>query len=689
MNMFTHAQPVYIRGLSREMNAQAGFTCVIDAEPGKSYTLVAAGSTYYRIRLDGELLHFGPARGPHGYLRCDRLPLPLKPGRHVLAIDVAGYNCVSFYTMNIPSFLQAEVRCGDEVLAYTGRDFKGVRLTGVREQKVIRYSFQRAFTEVWRLNGSLADWTNGDYEGEELEIVEHGKEYLERGFELPLISPAPDASMLERGIYRLKKSVVREGNRFLDPKPDDIGFAAHEFADDVVGDTDADFIPEASVADVLSEGQYARFALDRIRAGFLHTKLRVLSPAVVYVTFSEYLKNDRIDWFNDSTTNIIKYELPAGTHTLASFEPYSFKFIGIMVKSGAVEVESAGILEFSYPVTKPAIVTDDPMLQAAYDAAFDAFRYNTIDCFTDCPGRERAGWLCDSFFSAKASYRFTGSLAAEQAFLDNFRLPSAFPKLPEGLLPMCYPAENRTGNTIPQWTMWYVLEVADFKNRGGDASPYRELLTKILRFFESYENADGLLEKLPYWNFVEWSRANKWVQDVCYPTNMLYHRVLLVMADILERPELLEKAAHVKSEIIRQSYDGRYFQDHALRGEDGTLTLCGDFSAICQHEAVFFGVVDENAPEWADFMDRIIRQEYPEDTEPLDLFPGLLVRTELLHRMGLYERNLREIAVMFGERMAAITGTLWEHRDGSGSRNHGIASSIACIIADSLEKLAR
>ena len=77
------------------------------------------------------------------------------------------------------------------------------------------------------------------------------------------------------------------------------------------------------------------------------------------------------------------------------------------------------------------------------------------------------------------------------------------------------------------------------------------------------------------------------------------------------------------------------------------------------------------------------------DMEPLDLFPGLLVRTELLHALGEYERNLKEIAVMFGERMAAITGTLWEHIKGHASLNHGIASAIACIITESLEKLGK
>ncbi len=36
-------------------------------------------------------------------------------------------------------------------------------------------------------------------------------------------------------------------------------------------------------------------------------------------------------------------------------------------------------------------------LKAIYDAAVETFRQNALDVYMDCPTRERAGWLCDSF----------------------------------------------------------------------------------------------------------------------------------------------------------------------------------------------------------------------------------------------------------------------------------------------------
>ncbi len=72
-----------------------------------------------------------------------------------MAIEVAGYNVNSFADLDQPPFLQAESIVGDGAIAATRTDgdadtFEAMRL-GARLQRVPRYSYQRAFMEVWRL----------------------------------------------------------------------------------------------------------------------------------------------------------------------------------------------------------------------------------------------------------------------------------------------------------------------------------------------------------------------------------------------------------------------------------------------------------------------------------------------------------------------------------------------------------
>ena len=102
---------------------------------------------------------------------------------------------------------------------------------------------------------------------------------------------------------------------------------------------------------------------------------------------------------------------------------------------------------------------------------------------------------------------------------------------------MCYPADHKNGSYVPQWAMWFALELEQYlKYRNGTAHhKYRRRLEALADFYSRYENEYGLLKNLPGWNIVEWSRANEWLNDVNFPTNMLYVRFLEITGRLLER----------------------------------------------------------------------------------------------------------------------------------------------------------
>ena len=65
--------------------------------------------------------------------------------------------------------------------------------------------------------------------------------------------------------------------------------------------------------------------------------------------------------------------------------------------------------------------------------------------------------------------------------------------------------------------------------------------------------------------FVEWSEANDFVQDVNYPSNMLYAGALAAAGRMYGLPELTAKAEKIRETIRRQSFDGEFFVDNAVR----------------------------------------------------------------------------------------------------------------------------
>lgn len=76
---------------------------------------------------------------------------------------------------------------------------------------------------------------------------------------------------------------------------------------------------------------------------------------------------------------------------------------------------------------------------------------------------------------------------------------------------------------------------ADYRDRGGSEKlieAFRDRVYALLAYFRPFENEYGLLEKLDGWVFVEWSKANELVQDVSFPTNMLYARMLRAAGEL-------------------------------------------------------------------------------------------------------------------------------------------------------------
>lgn len=696
MKPFKYCIPVYVADKSKIINCQTAYRTVFDGSTDE-FSLVLTGSTLYRVWLNGVIIHYGPARAPHGYVRVDRINFRANADVNTLVIEVAGYNCPSFYTMNIESFIQAELYNKDKCIRFTGLNggFTGVSLDKIRETRVLRYSYQRAFTETWKLDRNLDD-SIMSLPAEPLSEVLHVREYLERVFPYPKLDIYSDITPYEHGNTASAGIFNKYDKRFTRISTEVVGYPINQCPDDVLSDMFVTFHPddnEVVLPSRIGKDEYINFRLGRLNAGFIRIKLRALVKSTVYIYFSEKLTDGIINCGvnNEEKLDIIKLDLKPTTNDIVfeSFECYSLMYIGIRVLSGIVEISDISLREYICPLSYVPLNSGDAALDKTYEAAFYTFCQNSVDTFTDCPGRERAGWLCDSYFTAKAAYHYTGSLELETAFLTDFLLAKNFPTLtggilPEGLLPMCYPGEITTGDTINQWTMWFILELGEFAQRGGDYEKFADIIKKALAYLEHFENSDNLLESLEQSQFIEASAANYWVNDVNYPTNMLYTKVLETSSVLLEKPELSDKADHIKTAIIKQSFDGRLFRDHAVRSADGSLVVLDDRSNICQLEAVLFDIIDIDDSHYSTFLTSLLDSFKGLKVEPLAGFIGYAVRILTLLKMGQKAQVINEIRETYAI-CAMETTTLWETMFVKGSSlSHGFASFIGAILADIL-----
>ena len=691
---FKLAKPVYAAGLSREMNVSVLFCAQIPS--GEGTLLRMAGHCSYEVFINGEFVHYGPARAGRGYYRIDEICIDrwLTKDVNSVAVIVAGYNCASYSFFNEPSFLSAEFECNGKIFCATGRgEWKLYRFTE-REQKVQRYSFQRTFAECYDLR-QHSDLLSGDGRVAYAEELQSGGVFITREVSLPEFPREDAVGFIEAGsIETVEPNKFYPGNFVVDAgrKNSVQGFVKEEARitlhevqrmQAVAGDD----VPQGFPYTVGKDG-YSLLKFAGERTGLIRLEVECAADCEIFVTFDELLRESKLIAHRMSCANVVTWKLPAGRHTLLTAEPYSLQYLSIAAKENPVTVASVGIIRTDFNASEITLRLNrdkaDAEITRIFDAAVETFRQNTFDIYMDCPSRERAGWLCDSFFTSRVEYLLTGKSRVEHAFLSNFAMEETYKDIPAGMLPMCYPSDHVNGVYIPNWSMWYFLELAEYLERTGDRAFVDEMRGKaydLLAFLRGFENKDGLLEKLQGWVFLEWSKSNDLVQDINYPSNMIYYRFKKVLAELYGDGELSIEADRLRAEIRRQSLGELFFCDNAVYGEDGVARLSGEITESCQYYAFFSGVA--TPAEDAELWKTLIRDFGPDRKKTnkwdnvyfANAFVGNYLRCELLMREGEYESLEQNIRGYF-DYMALRTGTLWENDGDYASCNHGFASHV-------------
>ena len=683
------------------MNVAAGFRLVTDLPAGGA-TLRLAAADFCRVWIDGRLAAHGPARAAHGYARVEEIPIPPQSAFHEDGGHVAVF--VEVYSAHVPcfdgveqdAFFSAEVIAANGRVLATAEDFEAWK-DDTLVQRVRRYSYQRGFLESRRLAADSGAFRRGGAAPEGWSRAATVPRTLPRL--LPRGVPVPALSFHDAG-----KPLVRE-TVSLDPAAEPPmtrevtlvgtqgykGFLPAEWEDDSAREA----VKLVWRGEGSARGELYDFG--RTITGFFSLHVRAAaSGATVLVVYDELRAPEgapfpvnalRGDW-----TRVVKWRLAPGDFDLLSFHPASVRFAAVVVLDGAAEIARFGLVDYENPDKARAVLppTGDAALDAVVAAARETFAQNAVDVLTDCPSRERAGWLFDALFTGRAESLFTGRNAVERALLENFALAPQLPDLPAGMIPMCYPSEVLLGEYIPNWSLWWILELAEYRARTGDESlvaASRPKIEGVLGYFEKYVNGEGLLEDLDGWVFVEWSACNDkdHVRGVNFPSNFLYAAALDAAASLMGRPDLAARGKAVRGAAARLAWNGEWFEDNALRDADGALRLQGHVTETGQYYAFYFGAA---TPETHPALWKRLREEFgpsrdPARTEPSvtpsNAIPGAYMRLELLLRDGRGAQCLDECRGFFTP-MARLTGTLWEHLSPNASLDHGFASSAAWLI---------
>lgn len=681
---------VWAEGQKNQMNR--AFAFVLDLGKKQMGEICLSAASCYKVIADGKLMGFGPNRTAHGYARAAVYPF----NAQYITVEVQSHFVPNFCWVKREPFFACVLKT-ESGKEYFAEDFNCFALSD-RVQKVRRYSFQRGFCETY-INEKDRTALYFCKPQNAFPRVKTEKAELPHLLPSETLNPALSEIFAEKVIDSGYCKISPEIAVYVDRTETLIGTVIEGFKRGEWQDFSTDEISRITYLSGAKSGDYAYETLDfsRIVTGIVEVEIIAGNAGEVFFAFDEILSDEKLKTikpFRGDTANVFKWTVKkAGVYNLSAFEPYAFRYANVITSAGvkanvkvrAYENPEAGKMLFE---------CDDKKIERIMEAARHTFAHNAVDLLTDCPSRERAGWLSDSFFSSVAERVFTGDNKVERAFLQNYILADKSGH-PKGMIPRCYPADYyEEDGFIPNWSLWYILEIYKYFTQYG----YDETVEKsranvegILNYFVDFENEFGVLEDLKGWIFVEWSAANNsdHINGINVPSNACYYASLLAAAKVYGIKGLKEKAEKVKDYLLKNAYVDGFFVDNLIRNEKGDIIPTENYTETCQYYMFFFKCADKHTHK--ELFDKMLNEYGKSDSSvsggnpvkkqltPSNMIYGVYMRLELLMREQKRVELLNECVRYFYD-MTQKTGTLWENNTASASCDHGFASYVSRFI---------
>lgn len=134
-------------------------------------------------------------------------------------------------------------------------------------------------------------------------------------------------------------------------------------------------------------------------------------------------------------------------------------------------------------------------------------RLCATETYMDCPFYEQLQYVGDTRIQALISYYNAG----DDRLARNAILQFDQSRLAEGITQSRFP--SYVPQEIPPFSLWLIAMIHDYYRYRSDNEFVKARLAgtrEIIRWFESFQNPNGTLRKVPYWNFTDWSVDPNW-----------------------------------------------------------------------------------------------------------------------------------------------------------------------------------
>jgi len=273
-------------------------------------------------------------------------------------------------------------------------------------------------------------------------------------------------------------------------------------------------------------GSHIHLLLDRKALTTAYPQLTVSGGkgAKIRLTYSEALydkdehKGDRDAIEDRKALGLNDTFLPdGGSHR--TFEPLwwrTWRYLDLDIQTAAdpLTLESLTANFTAYPFEERAsFKSGDPDLDKIWEVSWRTARLDAHETYMDTPYYEQLQYVGDTRIQALISYTVAGDDRLGRQAIEAFDQSRS----PDGLTRSRYPSS--LPQTIPPFSLLWVGMLHDYWMYRPDPELVRASLPgsrAVLAWFATHEKPDGLLEKLPWWSFIDWVSSG---ETPTYDTN--------------------------------------------------------------------------------------------------------------------------------------------------------------------------
>ena len=315
-------------------------------------------------------------------------------------------------------------------------------------------------------------------------------------------------------------SMVPDRLPHMEVRPTDAGHSVRTSTDDLKP------FPASPVT--VPANRHVHILLDRgaLTTAYPHLTVSGGKGAQIWLTYSEALydnklhKGDRdsIDYTDAQGAKQPRIArglrdefLPdGGDHRF--FEPMwwrAWRYLDLDIQTGdaPLTLESLSVLFTAYPFQEQAkLHTGDPDLDKIWEISWRTARLDAHETYMDTPYYEQLQYVGDTRIQALISYTVANDDRLARQAIEAFDLSRS----PDGLTRSRYPSS--LPQTIPPFSLLWIGMLRDAWMYRPDPDIVRQSLPgsrAVLAWFEGHERPDGLLEKLPWWSFIDWVNSGE------------------------------------------------------------------------------------------------------------------------------------------------------------------------------------